>query len=245
MKNFSFTYGETLTYRAHVGFIHAAEATFQISDNIYKVDNSPCFKIDIHAKTLGLFDVVSRVRDNWGTLMDTVEMVPRQFYRYIEEGKYRKNEIVNFDHSKRKASVHKLDKQTKKVKEIVDFPVPENVQDLVSGYYYFRLLDFSKAKKGDTLSVRGFFDDELYDMKIVYLGKEKIETKVGTFNAMVFSPIIKKNKLFGSDDPLRMWISDDKNRIPLRIKANLFIGSLDVDLRSYENLRHPLNLASK
>lgn len=243
LTNRTFKSGETLTYRASVLGVNAAVATFQVDDVIHPINARPTYKIDIYAKTVGVFDVFQRVRDNWGTYMDTTEMVPQRFYRYIEEGKYRKNEIVNFDHKNRKAVVSKLDKETRKLKETVDFAVPENVQDLVSGYYYFRLLDFSRYKRGDTISVRGFFDNELYDLQIIYEGKEVIETPIGNFNSLVFYPVIKKNKLFRSDNPVKLWISDDRNHIPLRIKANLVVGSLDVQLREHQNVRHPLNMA--
>lgn len=245
LKNSTFGIGETLTYRASIGIIHAAEATFQVDDRIHTVNGRPNFKIDVYAKTVGIFDVFQRVRDNWGTMMDTTHMIPHRSYRYIEEGKYRKNEIVNFEQDQNKAVLSKLDKVTRKVKETENFNVPENVQDLVSGYYYFRLMDFSKLQKGDTVSVKGFFDSELYDMKIVFEGKESLNSKLGEFKTLVFYPVMKQNKIFGSDNPVKMWISDDKNRIPLKIKVNLFVGSVDMDLKSFANLRYPLNEVAK
>ncbi len=241
LKNSTFGSGEILTYRASMGIIHAAEATFQVDDHVHTVNDRPNYKIDVFVKTVGIFDVFQRVRDNWGTFMDTTHMIPHRSYRYIEEGKYRKNELVNFDQNQNKAILSKLDKVTRKVKETENFDVPENVQDLVSGYYYFRLIDFSKVKKGDTISVKGFFDGALYDMNIVFEGKENLSTKIGDFKTFVFYPVMKKNKIFGSDNPVKLWISDDKNRIPLKIRVNLFVGSVDMDLKSYANLRYPLN----
>ena len=245
LKNSTFEKGETLVYQASIGIINAAEATFQIDDRIHTVNDRPNYKIDVYAKTVGVFDVFQRVRDNWGTLMDTTHMIPHRSYRYIEEGKYRKNELINFDQSQNIAVLSKLDKVTRKVKETENHDVPENVQDLVSGFYYFRLMDYSKLQKGDTVSVKGFFDAELYDMQIVYEGKEELKTKMGNFKTHVFYPVMKKNKIFGSDNPVKLWISDDRNRIPLKIKVNLFVGSVDMDLKSFSNIRYPLNEVAK
>jgi hypothetical protein len=244
LKNTTFHSGESLSYKASVGFINAAEATFQIDPELYTINGRKSYKIDIYAKTIGLFDVLQRVRDNWGSYMDSADMVPHQSYRYIEEGRYRKNEIVHFDQQNRKAVVHKLEKETRKLKETVDFDVPENVQDLVSGYYYFRLLDFSEYHSGDTIAIRGFFDDELYNLNIIYEGKEKVSTSVGDFNALVFYPVMEKNKIFRSDNPVKLWVSDDRNHIPLKIKANMVVGSLNVDIKGYQNVRYPLNFSN-
>jgi hypothetical protein len=244
LKNTTFQSGESLYYKASVGFINAAEATFQIDPKLHTINGRKSYKIDIYAKTIGIFDVLQRVRDNWGSYMDSADMVPHQAYRYIEEGRYRKNEIVHFDQQNKKAVVHKLEKETRKLKETVDFEVPENVQDLVSGYYYFRLIDFTKYQKGDTIAIRGFFDNELYDLKIIYEGREKVNTSIGDFNALVFYPIMEKNKIFRSDNPVKLWVSDDRNHIPLKIKANMVVGSLNVDIKGYQNVRFPLNFAN-
>ena len=60
--------GELLEFKASIGWIKAAEATFGVSDIIYTTNNKPTYRIDINAKTVGIFDLVSSVRDNWGTL---------------------------------------------------------------------------------------------------------------------------------------------------------------------------------
>jgi hypothetical protein len=48
------------------------------------------------------------------------------------------------------------------------------------------------------------------------------------------------NKLFSGRNPIKMWISDDDNRIPLKIEAELLLGSLDLDISDHKNLKHPL-----
>jgi hypothetical protein len=51
-------------------------------------------------------------------------------------------------------------------------------------------------------------------------------------------PEIPKNKLFRGDHPVTVWVSDDNNKIPLRIKAKLVIGSLDMEIIEAKNLRN-------
>ncbi len=238
IKNTSFTTSEKLEYRVHYGFLSAATASMEVSKKIYTINNRPCYKIDIHGRSSGLLNIFSKVNNHYGTYMDTAAMVPQRFYRYIEEGKYRKNEIIDFYHLAGFATVSRLDKKTKKLNEKINFTIPANVQDLVSGYYYLRTFDYSKFKPGEIFTVSAFFEDQLYDLRIKYVGKEKVTTPLGDFSAIVISPILPENKLFSGENAVKVWISDDFNKIPLKIKANLYIGALEIDIKSYKNTRN-------
>ncbi len=162
-------------------------------------------------------------------------------YRYIAENRYRKNEIVNFQHDTDTAVVSKLSKKTRELKKKVRIPIPDNTQDMVSGYYFLRTIDFNRLETGTVISVDAFFDDEVYDFKIIYLGKGTVRTKLGTHQAIILSPIMPENSLFRGEHPIKVWLSDDKNKIPLKVKAALFVGALEVDIKSFGNLRNPLN----
>jgi hypothetical protein len=238
IENESFGAGEILKFRVHWKFVNAAEAVMQISDTHYNVNGRPCYKIDIHGTTTGLVDMMVRVRDNWGAYVDTASILPQKAYRYIEEGKYRKNEMINFNHSKNVATVMRLDKETRKLKEKEEFKVPENILDIVGGYYFLRTIDYDKYKEGDVIKVNGFFDDKVYDLNVKFMGREELKTKLGTFNTIVIAPIIPDNDFFSGKDPVRAWISDDQNKVPLKVKAELGIGALEIDIKEMKNLRN-------
>ena len=230
----SFGEGEKIVYRVHYGFITAGEATMVVDNQIHKLNNRPCYKIDIFGRTTGFADKVYGVKDNWGTFLDTAAIVPHKFYRYIEEGDYRKNEVVNFDQLRKKAVVNRLDKKTRKIKDVQEFKVPGNVQDMVSGYYYLRTLNYNKLKEGQIIEVDAFFDDELYDFRVRFLGREEIKTKLGTQRAVVLQPIMPETEIFSGENPIKVWISDDKAKIPLKIKASMVVGSIEIDIKDYQ-----------
>lgn len=238
IKNTSFTTGEKLEYRIHYGIIHAAVATMTISDNVYHLNDRPCYKVDIQGKSIGLFDLVTRINNTYGSYIDTSAIVPHKFYRYIEEGRYRHNEVVDFDHIHDQATTNRLDKKSKETVEILNHAVPDNVQDMVSGFYYLRTLNFRKYKSGDIITINSFYGGDVYDFKVKYLGKEEIKTRLGTFNTILLSPIMPKNKLFDGEDSIKVWISDDSNKIPIKIKASMFVGAVEIDLKSYTNARN-------
>ena len=233
IKNTSFKRGEHIKYKAHYGFINAAEGEMIIDDGIYTINGRPCYKIDVYGKSIGMFDLFLRIRDNWGTYLDTSAIVSHKFYRKIEEGKYRKHEIVEFKQLKGEAYVRSWDKHKKQWKPKEEFDVPRNVQDMVSGYYYLRTIDFDTLKPGDLIKIDAFFDDEVYNFNIRYVEKEELKTKLGKINAIVLSPIMPENSLFDGENSIKVWISDDSNKVPLKIKADMFVGAVEIEITEY------------
>ena len=225
--------GERIEYRVHYGFINAGEAVLKIDETIHKINKRPCYKIDVFGRTTGFFDLVTTVRDNWGTYLDTSAFVPHLFYQSIKEGKYLKKEIIEFDQINKTAIVNRINKNDSTLIRKDRFATVPNIQDIVSGYYFMRTFNYDTMKTNQIFAVSGFFDDTTYIVKVKFLGREKLKTKVGDFKAFIISPIMPKNSFFRGTDPIKAWISDDKRRIPLKVKAELLIGSLEIDIRSY------------
>lgn len=236
-KNAAFKQGEELTFKVSFGFLNAAEAKMIVHPNVVSMNNRPTYKIDVFGQTLGVFKLF-KVNDNWGSYLDTTKIIPYQSYRHIEEGNYRKHERVIFDHQKKNAHVRLYDRENKEVVDTKDYPIPANVQDIVSGFYLLRTMDLKKLKKGETVSIQGFFDKELYNLRLIYGGKETIDTILGKVDTFVFSPIMPKNKLFRGEKPITVWVTDDQNKIPVKIKAKLFVGSLDMEITDTKGLRN-------
>ena len=157
LPNQCFSPGEMMTFRAHYGFINAAEGVMIVRDDIYHFNNRPSYKIDVFGYSTGFFDFITRIRDHWGSYVDTTQMIPHYFFRNLKEGRYRKYESTNFDHEKDSATVLTFDKETFKIKTHEKFGIPNNAQDLVSGYYYLRLFRFFKLPSGRYYCCRTHF----------------------------------------------------------------------------------------
>jgi hypothetical protein len=238
VDNFSFALGEKLEYRVHYGLLNAATATMEIGNSVVYRNQRPCYKVDIWGRSVGVFDLITRINDNWGTYIDTSAIIPHGFYRILEEGRYRKFEYVDFDHQNQQATTTILDKVTKKPRNVTVTDIPKNVQDMVSGYYYIRTLDFSNKKAGEVITIDAFFDEEKYDFSIRYLGKETLKTKLGKFRTIVLQPLLPKNGLFTGEDAIKIWMSDDNNKIPLKVKASMFVGAVEIDIKKISGARN-------
>lgn len=235
--NDNFTVGEKLVYRLHYGFITAGEATVAVDPQYYVVNDRVCYKIFVNGSSTGSFDFVMKIRDQFISYVDTGAMLPHKAYRLIREGKYKLDETVYFDQANHTARMKRNnDTETQHV-------IANNVQDIVSGYYFLRTVRFDKQKVGDTTSINAFFEGKGYDFRVRYLGKEVVNTKLGKINAIKLSPIMPDNQMFKGGNAISFWVSDDKNRVPLKVEAVLFVGSVELDLKSCSGLKWQLNMA--
>lgn len=237
-KNQAFTFGEELIFQVSYGWLNLAEARMQVAKRPVQTGAKTHYKIDAFGKTKGAATIFGRVNDNWGTHLDTSSLLPSLSYRHIEEGNYRKHELVHFDQEKKVAKMELYDRDNRSVQEVKEFDLPGTVQDLVSGFYFLRTMDLANLKKGQEILITGFFDKEIYNLKLIYEGTDVLQTSLGKKETYIFSPRMPKNKLFRGEFPVKVWVTKDQNKIPVKIKANLFIGSLNLDIESAKGLRN-------
>ncbi|UOQ78405.1 DUF3108 domain-containing protein [Hymenobacter sp. 5516J-16] len=243
VPNSSFERGEVLQYKVHYGLINAAEATIEVDDAVHRINERPCYRATVTGRTLGSFDYFLRIRDTWRSYIDTTSILPQRFFRNIEEKSYRKRETIDFDHQRDIANVESHKKDKNDVKKGT-FKTPNNVQDLVSGFYFLRTLNYDQRRPGEVIKVQGFFDNDVFNMDVIYKGRETVETKAGVIRAIRLVPKMPSNKLFKGENAISVYLSDDRNKVPVLIQAEMFVGSVKVDMYKYKGLRNRLNLVA-
>lgn len=239
----SFLPGEIIEYRLNFSIFTVGKAKYIVQDQIYNINNRPAYKVDIYGNTSGLVDWITHVEDHWGAYIDTTSLLPHKTYRNIIEGRYRKNEIVNFDHNTCKIEVQELDQETRLFKEPQLFESPAKyIYDMLGGILLIRSIDFDTLQVGDTIKVNAFFQDTFYNFRTVFKKREVIKTKVGKFRALAMVPLMPENSIFEEgESSVTFWISDDENKIPLLIRAKMLIGSAGVEITSFSGIRNPIS----
>lgn len=229
----AFSTGEFFKFRIHYGIVNAGYATLEVKDAVRQ--GKHVHHVVGKGRTTGMTRFFFKVDDRYESYFDKVTTIPYQFVRKIDEGGYTKNQEGYFDQDDHTVLVKDYKHKTEKV-----IKVPANVQDMVSTFYYLRNHpDVDNLKVGESITVNMFFDDETTKFKLKFIGREKLSTKFGDVSAMVFRPYVQAGRVFKEEESLTVWISDDKNKIPLRIKASLAVGSLKADLVEYKGLKHP------
>jgi hypothetical protein len=240
--NTSFSAGEELEYRVNFAFMTVGKAITRIDRKVYNIHQKACFKIDCYGETSDWISWVTRVKDNWGAYLDTTSLNTHVSYRKIREGRYRKDELVTFNHKDLKAEVKVMNQETGVFENPQHYEIPKNAKDLVGGFMLLRVIDFKKVRVGDTLNISGFFEDTSYTLKVMYTGKETISTKIGKIPCHKLVPIMPDNKMFDGENSITAWISDDANKIPVKIQAKMFIGSTGIEISGFRGLRNQLRM---
>jgi hypothetical protein len=227
LNNSAFRPGEKLKFRIHYGFVDAGEATLEVDMNSKNIGGRECYHVIGTGQTVGAFDWFFEVNDRYESIIDKQALIPWMFVRRVNEGGYIINQNVSFNHFKDSASSEKK-----------TISIPEYTQDLISAFYYARNLDYANAKAGDIFPINGYLDDGIIPLNLKFVGKEDIKYKKGLFHCLKFHPMLQEGRVFKEKEDMTVWISDDKNRIPIRVQTEILVGSIKMDLTDYENLNN-------
>ncbi|MBP6624112.1 MAG: DUF3108 domain-containing protein [Chitinophagaceae bacterium] len=229
INNEAFKRGEKLSYRIHYGFIDAVTATIEVTQENKKFGNRNTLHVVGIGKSKGSFDFFFKVRDRYESYIDEEALIPWYFGRRIDEGGYKMGQDYAFNHIQKK--VTNRDKT---------YSITENAQDMISGFFLARTFDLGNAKEGQIFTVPTIVDGDMYNLQIKFKGREIIKTEFGKIKCLKFVPVLQKGRIFKKEEDMIVWLSDDKNHIPIRAKADILFGSLKVDLTSYQGLSNPI-----
>ncbi len=235
LENGTFQRGEFLKFRLHYGIINAGYASLQIAEDTVYQGGHPCYHVLGKGWSNSTWDLVFKVRDRYESWIDQESLTPRKFERHIQEGGFSMYQKVLFAQQSGKAYYYDpgRGKQT--------YEVPEDIQDVLSAFFYARAkYDHQTLKVGDRISLRNFLDRKTFDLEAKMLNRESIKIGNHRFQALKFDLLIEEAGLITDGSKIQFWISDDANKIPLRIESELMIGSLRCDLIEWRGLRHPL-----
>lgn len=224
-----FAPGEKLHYKIRYGFINAANGTLSVEPSDRTFRGQKTYHLKAEGKTVSAVALIMKVKNRYDSYIDKESLLPFLFTESVREGSYTRDSYVRFD---RGNSVVNTNKGV--------FDIHKNALDVLSAFYYARSLDVSKMRRGETIELFYFIDDEEYSMVIKYLGKETIKTEFGKMECLKFTPSLIEGRIFRDDSDMFLWITNDANRIPVKAKVEILVGSLTLELEGYENLKYPM-----
>jgi len=224
--------GEVIGFRIHYGFITAGNATLSTTKTSYKGQSA--FYVRGVGKTSGAAKAFFKVEDVYESYISE-KKEPLFYVRNVSEGSYTQHLQSTFNtNNNTLVLVDKkhTDRPAKTVK------VPNDVQDILSCFYYLRSVD--NLKVGSVLKMSVWIDDELFPFQLRVAGTEKINTKFGKINCLKIIPSVISGRVFKDKEGVTMWVTNDQNRVPVLIKAELAVGSLKASIDSYSNVKYPI-----
>ena len=234
--NDAFQDGEWFRFRMRYGFLNASYATATVRETTFK--DQAVYHVAATGKTTGFARWFFKVDDYFDSYFEKDIVRPIRFVRNISEGNYKRHVEIDFDHNTQSGIMHDL---LRKTKTEIDFA--PNLQDLVSTFYFLRNhFDLEGIQVGETASLHMIYDKKPFAFRFRFLGYENVKTKFGVVPCVKFRPYVEEGRIFKKDSGLSLWVSNDNNRVPIKVVAELSVGSLDVDLVGFKGLKHPFNI---
>ncbi len=231
-SNETFKKGERFVFRAmyhsrFTGNVTAGDASLTIAPETVMVNGEPTMKIVGKANTNSFFSMFFKVENEYISWFHEEDLAPVRFQKNIREGRSRRNADIRFQSDPG---------QVVSSDTIVE--APPFTQDIISAFYFARTFDMEGVEPGDAFEVTFYHSDEVYVSRILFEGREQITTSLGTFNTLRFKPEVLEGKVFSQPYPMTLWVSDDKNKIPIRAESGLVVGRARLDLVQFGGLKN-------
>lgn len=242
VNNKTFRGGEVISYNAYYnwGFIwlNAGEVQFSVRDTF--LNKVPCYFIEAIGKTHKTYDSFFKVRDTFQVFVNKDTLSTYHYRRATYEGPTNMQVEYSADFDSRKMYAKKWEPNQALRQDT--FVWHANTYDVLSAIYAVRNFNFTGMKPGQTIPFKLWLDMEFYDIYVRYKGIEDVKIKDGrTFNCLVFSPLLVKGTLFTDGEGMKVYVTNDRNRIPVLIEAKILVGTVKAILENTKNLKYPMD----
>jgi len=239
MENKVFQDGEEITYKLYYNWnfvwLAAGEVTFKVNEM------GEQFHLSAIGRTYSGYEWFFKVRDYYDTFIEKNSLLPKTSIRNVHEGKYRLYDKMTFDQQNKK--IKSLRGKTQEEARPREYEVDDCMHDILSIIYYCRNIDFKSFELGQEVPVKIFMDKEVWPLNVKYKGKsanKKIKGN-GKFDTIKFSPQIISGRVFKEGEEMSVYVSDDKNQIPVLIESPVSVGSVKAVLKKHKGLKYNLD----
>lgn len=234
-KPLPFSAGETLTYDVNWSIFHAGRITARLGRE--SQDPRDAFVVTTTARSEGFVSVLYKVQDNFRSVFDPETLCSSRISKQINEGRRHREIQIAFDSARRLALLHERNlsapDETPKYSE---HEIPACVEDIISAFYYLRS---QPMEVGENIHLAVNDGSRTTRVDAVILDREKIQTPLGTKEALRVEPRIFGTLFRKTRGQMFIWFSDDEHHYPLRVQAVLKVGTITGTLSSISQTPQP------
>ncbi len=212
----------------YYSFIKAGTAYIK-TRGITTYNGKQAYLIQTTAFSASVIDSVFKVRDVNYSWLDVNTLHSLGYSQSVREGNYKRDEWVTFDPENGRFYG---EIQKKKEPRIIAGELDQEVLDMLTSLYYVRSqpLEVGKDVTFDIIN-----REERYPLVVKVLGKETVKTKAGKFNCWLVEPQFRGEGIFvAKGKSLKVWLTDDQYRMPVKMSVEVFIGSVYAELLDYK-----------
>jgi hypothetical protein len=238
---YPFKSGEYAQYGAYFNWnfiwIQSGEVEFKADSIPYK--NQVAWHLKAVGKTFKAYDLLYTVRDTFETFCKYDSFQPIDSRRAMNHGKDHSVHQYGFDYSS--GIIATQIKEDKKPLIRTNIPVQKNTYDLLATAYNFRKFDFNKLFVGQKVPYRMIIGKQVDDLYFRYLGTEKVKTRTGkVYRCHKVSVYLLQGDFFPEGEYMKIWFTDDRNRLPVQVETDILVGSVKALLIETKSLKYPL-----
>jgi hypothetical protein len=244
-KNSTFQYGEETTYIVSynwfVVFSEVGQVTFKIEkDKIFGTNAIHFYGV---GTSFSWWDKFFKVRDRYEVWVREDDLRPLFYQRNNREGEFRQHESYTFGGDSYIYRKNKVNDQSLKFDTLSITPC---TFDVMSAMLYTRNIHYGNFKKGDKIPVTIALDEQSYNLYYRFQGIENVKLKeMGTFECLKFTVLLVEGTVFHEGEDLTLWVTNDKNHIPVYAESPIIVGNIKARITSIKNNRYPLTSKKK
>lgn len=240
LENSYFQSGENLSYDLYFkyGIIYkkAGVASLTVTDKMH--NGKDAYKLQLAARSTGLIKSFFTVNDTLASIT-TKDLIPLLYTKDAHEDGDHTIERATYDYSGGSIKLRNINNRNGRLRYDTTFVANNCLYDVISIIYYARTLDFSQMKKGDRKTVSFFAGRKMVNMQIEHQGIESVKANDSREYTCVKLALIGSAEAFeDKNEAMKVYLTNDFNRIPVRIESKLKIGTARVVLKSYKGQRN-------
>ncbi|MGH9395437.1 MAG: DUF3108 domain-containing protein [Terriglobia bacterium] len=219
--------GETLTYNVTWSIFPAGQVVASLKQIGAGAEDA--YQIDTLARSDGFVSLLFKIDNTYHSVFDPRTLCSRQINKTINEGGRHKQTHIVFDSAKRMAVLDERDmgKPNHPLKH-TENAIPACVEDIVTAFYDLRR---QPMQVGGKIHLPINDGSKTHEVIVDVQAREQVQTPIGRRYAFRLEPRALGD-LYKKKGRLLIWISDDAERLPLRIKAIMLIGTITGNLES-------------
>jgi hypothetical protein len=242
--SFPFQSGEELRYDIHYKYglvmLKGGTAKYRINSATYAGRST--YRSSLDFKTTSFFDKIFKIRDTLNSYVSVPNLVPIYHNRSVNEGSTHFTEKIFMQkHSASFSEAHIIQERKSEIKLDTVLSVNNLGYDILNIFMFIRTLDISEYEAGESFQCTVFIGKRKVNIITRYAGQAIIEKNNSKYKTHKFNIDIADEVFNESKNSMEVWLSDDENRIPVKLKAKLKIGAAEADLSSYKNLKNPFS----
>ena len=242
-ENKFFKPGENLTYDLYFkyGLITSKAGYASLFTQSTRYENDSAYKMSLVSHSTGLARRAFKLDDTLVCFLNR-QLRPLAFFKDAHEGD--ENNVERQTYTYRPdgtISIHARRLKNGVERHNVTINTNSCTYDMMSIIYYTRTLDYDHMSKGQKTNVVFISGRKKVHMQIHYMGNEKVDANNGkTYDCHKLSLSILDDAFTNEQEAMRVYITNDLNRIPVRLESKLKIGSTRAVLKSFSGLMNPV-----